>query len=310
MVYIYIYIYRYNTTKISPTQIIIIVKNMKDTKKSIDNNNNIINTNIKDVELNIVNNPIVNNNNQDANMNFATRIKRGRSRNSWDTSKKFTNRTQPRKSFYIYGIEESVSIDLYRRVKYGQLGAAICGVLVMIFYILYNAFGRNNIIFGILTAVFTGFALLFAVMIYYKNVSFVIAKRLLKEINVSVILLLAICDAVIEIFRPNHSFSNIFWVIYLSMTIAIIFMDSIKVKSRIFAMVCCSIYVLVNIYNMYGYTFGISNLNVKLFTYTINGEELIIWKRSVKRAIRCQVLFFIESIGLPAFGIWHVRQRY
>ena len=51
MVYIYIYIYRYNATKISPTQIIIIVKNMKDTKKSIDNNNNIINTNIKDVEL-------------------------------------------------------------------------------------------------------------------------------------------------------------------------------------------------------------------------------------------------------------------
>ena len=118
---------------------------MKDTKKSIDNNNNIINTNIKDVELNIVNNPIVNNNNQDANMNFATRIKRGRSRNSWDTSKKVTNRTQPRKSFYIYGIEESVSIDLYRRVKYGQLGAATSGVLKVYFYTSFIIFNKWNV---------------------------------------------------------------------------------------------------------------------------------------------------------------------
>ena len=54
------------------------------------------------------------------------------------------------------------------------------------------------IIFGVLS-------LIFAVLLYYKNVSFVMTKLLLREPNVVIILMLALCNWSIDIVLPDTS---------------------------------------------------------------------------------------------------------
>ena len=53
-----------------------------------------------------------------------------------------------------------------------------------------------------------------------------------------------------------------------------------------------SLSTVLNIYNIYGNTFGNWNKGVVLFHYTIQGEEYIIMKRSIQRSIYFQILLF------------------
>ena len=69
-------------------------------------------------------------------------------------------------------------------------------------------------------------------------------------------------------------------------------MDALKLKSRIFVIIAGSLSTLLNIYNIYGNTFGNWNEGVVLFNYTIQGEEYTIMKRSIQRSLFLQVLLF------------------
>ena len=94
----------------------------------------------------------------------------------------------------------------------------------------YIVFVANDL--HIATIVFGVLVLIFAGIMYYKNVSFVIAKRLLREPNVVMLLVFGLCNWMIDIMRPATSFSPILGLIYLLVVSAIVFLDAVKVKSR------------------------------------------------------------------------------
>ena len=67
-------------------------------------------------------------------------------------------------------------------------------------------------------------------------------------------------------------------------------MDVVKLKSRMFVIIIGTLSTVLNIYNIYGNTFGNWNEGIVLFHYTIQGEEYTIMKRSIQRSIFLQVL--------------------
>ena len=53
-----------------------------------------------------------------------------------------------------------------------------------------------------------------------------------------------------------------------------------------------TLFVLINIYNIYDLTFGDGDQGVVLFNYTIQGNEYTIMKRSTQRSIFVQIMLF------------------
>merc|ERR1711871_305750 len=147
---------------------------------------------------------------------------------------------------------------------------------------------RQNIAF----IVFAALVLIFLGPLYYKNVSFVIAKRLLREMNVVVILVLALCNWGIDIARPLHSLTPVNGLIYLLLVSGFVFLDAVKVKSRVFLLVLGVLFVLSNFNNIYHLIFGDWDQGIVLLKYTIQGDEYNFMKRSVKRSIAIQIILF------------------
>ena len=113
-----------------------------------------------------------------------------------------------------------------------------------------------------------------------------------QETNVVIIILLTILNWIIEIGRPMTPTSPIMGFIYMVAVNAFLFIDAMKLKSRIFVIIIGSLCTILNIYNIYGNTFGNWNKGIVLFNYTIQGEEYTIMKRSIQRSI-CSSSFII-----------------
>ena len=76
-----------------------------------------------------------------------------------------------------------------------------------------------------------------------------------------------------------------------------VFIDAMKLKSRIYVIIIASLFTALNINNLYSRIFKDSNKGTVLFNYTIQGEEYIIMKRSIQRSIFIQVfLFSIKAV--------------
>lgn len=177
------------------------------------------------------------------------------------------------------------------RVKWGQRGSALLAYLVTLLYIIGSATSSNGLIY----AAFLCFAIdivFFITFIYYKNVSSVIFKRLLKEINVVAILILTISNFIIDIVQPNAFISPILGAMYLLLVALVIFLDSLYLKSRGFVISVYLLFIVLNLWNIYLNTLGTLNNGVILTTYVINNEELVLYKRSVKRFIYIEILSF------------------
>ena len=117
-----------------------------------------------------------------------------RNRNSW--AEIYHNITVRRKSMKLLGEDVIMDDWLDWRVKWGQRGFGTFSFLGIICFILS---GGTNVGLRIATIIFITIALIFAVILYYKNASLVIVKRLLKETNVVVIILLTILNWAIDI---------------------------------------------------------------------------------------------------------------
>ena len=123
------------------------------------------------------------------------------------------------------GQEVETDDGLEWRVKWGQRGWGAFGLGVLICW----GAGQNIAFIVFVTVMF-----LFIGIMYYKNVSFVIAKRLLRESNVVMILVFGLCKWSIDIARPATPFSPVTGLIYLLGVSAVVFLDAVKVKSRMF----------------------------------------------------------------------------
>jgi hypothetical protein len=219
-----------------------------------------------------------------------------RNRNTW--AEIYHDNTVRRKSMRLLGEDVVMDDWLDWRVKWGQRGVGIFAFLALICHILA---GGTNVGLRIAVIIFLAIALLCIGILYYKNISLVIIKRLLQETNVVGIILLTILNWIIEIERPMNSLSPIMGFIYMLIMNAFLFMDVVKLKSRILVIIIGSFSTILNIYNIYGNTFGNWNEGIVLFHYTIQGEEYTIMKRSTQRSLFLQVLLFSISAVYTMF---------
>ena len=129
-------------------------------------------------------------------------------------------------------------------------------------------------------------------MLFYKNISYVMMKRLFKEPNVIIIMVLSVCNWAIEIGRPYNSLSPVYGFMYMLLVNSFVLMDAVTLKSRYLVMGIGILFVAVNVYNLYTRTFGDADNGVVLVEYNIQGKEYKIMKRSTQRSIFLQVLLF------------------
>ena len=118
----------------------------------------------------------------------------------------YHNNTIRRKSVKLLGVDVVTDESLDWRVKWGQRGIGIFSFLDLICYILA---GGTNVGFRIATIIFAAITIICFCILYYKNVSLVIIKRLLTEPNVVIIIILTILNWAIEIGRPATLLSPI-----------------------------------------------------------------------------------------------------
>ena len=203
------------------------------------------------------------------------------SRNSWIDI--YNENTTLRKHKMLLGQEVETDDGLEWRVKWGQRGAGVFWFIGLICWVAKQYIAL--FVFACPTLTFLG-------ILYYKNVSFVIAKRLLRETNVVVVLVLTLCNWSIDIGRPANSFSllNGFW--YVLCVTFLVFLDALKVKSRVFGMVIGILFVLINVNNIYTLIFGDSDQGVVLLDYSIQGNKYTFMKRSTKLSIFIQIMLF------------------
>ena len=82
------------------------------------------------------------------------------------------------------------------------------------------------------------------------------------------------------------------WTLVMLVASSIVFLDAVKVKSRVFLIVIGVFYRIFNIYSIYTRIFRDADQGIVLLKYTIQGNDYTFMKRSVKRAIFIQVMLF------------------
>ena len=191
------------------------------------------------------------------------------------------------------GETEAIERGVIRRIKWGERGAAVNAAIGLAINIVNTIVYRSQstiLFIGVATFSFLMFASL--AMVYYENVSFAITRRLLKEINVLVILGCGFAIFVIDCTTAYNMFSPFLSFIYLFETILFVFLDALKNKSRAMVLSVGLLFVLLNIYNICQLVFGGWHLHTVLFRY---GEGLYFLKRPVNAHI-FQVLVGFQGV--------------
>ena len=210
------------------------------------------------------------------------------SQNSW--MEIYHNNTVRRKSVKLLGQEVLLDKNLELRLKLGQRGAGISAIFGVAFYIAGGI--TRNLWLGVIAILFAFITGICFGTLYYKNISFMVLRRLLKETNVVVILVLSICNFIIEIIAGQTQISPVMGFVYMILAFIFVLFDVMKVKSRIFVVVVMATFLAINIFNIYGNTFGDSNHNIILFEYNIQGNQYAFMKRSTQRSIFVQIVLF------------------
>ena len=204
------------------------------------------------------------------------------SRNSWIDIYNETTALRTHKK--LLGQEVKTDENLEWRVKWGQRGVGLFGVAVVASHFAQETIAL--IVFA--AAVFT-----FLGTLYYKNVSLAIAKRLLRETNVVIIILLALCNLCIDV-QDNLKMATM-GLIYVVMVNIYIFLDTVKIKSRMFVIVVGVLFALIHVFNVYNLIFGDWDQGVVLLKYSIQGNKYTFMKRSTRRSIYIQIMLFSMS---------------
>ena len=187
---------------------------------------------------------------------------------------------------------ELVEVDTWLdwRVHYGQRVGAIFGAASMTSYLLNTFLYGNRSVYLLVACVFFAIGMFVCLgTIYFRNISTTIFWRLLREVNVVTILVLSICNFIIDVVRPYNEFSIFNGFIYLFGITIFLFLDAVKKKSRVFVLTIGSIFVFITIVEIYYYSFVDWESGVILFQY---GDRFLFRKRAIKRSIFVQIFTF------------------
>ena len=89
------------------------------------------------------------------------------------------------------------------------MGTARVGLFTFLGVVCHTLSGGHIVPLRIGALVSGTLALLFCILLYYKNKSFALVRRLLKETHVVIIMSLTICNLIINIFMPTTSLSPV-----------------------------------------------------------------------------------------------------
>ena len=132
-------------------------------------------------------------------------------------------------------------------------------------------------------------------LLYYKNISFVVVKKLFKESNVIIIVSLSVFNLIISIFKPDDGRSFLFDVYIFLFVNLFVFIDALRVKSRIFVLVIGILFIIMMVTNFWRVTMGNGGMNIILVSYEYDNKEYFILKRPTQRSIFTQTLLFSVS---------------
>ena len=213
-----------------------------------------------------------------------------RGRNSWASGEVMDSKGESSRSQNCITGRRRQSPETEWRVKWAQRGIGTFGFVGVLCHIVGWSI-RNNT-FQILAIVWFGIGFMCVMVLLYKNISFVIMKRLLKEPNVIIIMVLSLCNWTIDIGRPLDSSSAVDGFIYMLLVNSFVLTDAVIIKSRYKIIGFGILFVALTVYNIYSNTLGDSNNGVVLVQYSIDGKPYTIMKRSTKRSIYLQVILF------------------
>lgn len=195
-----------------------------------------------------------------------------------------------RKSVTLYGETFDVDDDLRLRIKYGQRVAvpfAFLGVTLNIFKSYSEVISAATMLCAIPVVVAV-------CLLYYKNISFVIVRKLLKQSNVIIIVTLSFCNLLVCIYKPDAKRSVVFDIFIFLFVNLFVFLDAVKLKSRIFALVIGGLFLVMVVTNLWRVTMGV-DLKIVLLKYEFDNSEYTILKRPTQRSIFIQTLLFSIS---------------
>lgn len=193
---------------------------------------------------------------------------------------------------FLQLLGEKVEVDKWLdwRVHYGQRAGAIFGAASMITYVINTLLYDNESIFLVASSFFSAIGMFVSLAtIYFRNISSAIFCRLLREVNVVIILVLAVCNFIIDLVKPYNEFSAFNGFIYLLGITVFLFLDSVKKKSRVFVLTIGSMFVFATLVEVYFYSFVDWEIGVVLFQH---GNQFLFRKRSIKRSIFVQIFTF------------------
>jgi len=194
-----------------------------------------------------------------------------------------------RKSIRLLGKVVELDEWLDWRVKWGQRVTVVSAVLGVFFHIINYSFFGGILVFLVAVVLCSVGAIIGLGTLYFKNFSLVIARRLLKEVNVVMIVFLAICNFVIDCAKPDTSFSPINGFVFLVSTNLFVFADALRKKNRMFILAVGSIYALLSFWLVCSRIFLKTEVGVILYQY---GDDYVFHKRSIKRSCFIQILLF------------------
>ena len=197
-------------------------------------------------------------------------------------------------SIRLLGKLEVIDEWLEWRVKWGLRGATILGMLGLLLYIISLIQGES-VFYYVGFCVCVGGSMVCIAFVYYKNFSIAIARLLLREVSVLVIIVTSTLLFAIDCFMPSSAISPLNSFGYVVLVIFFTSQDAIRKKTRGPALVLGGLFALLNLVNIYNRTFDSTEVGVVLFRY---GTNYTIYKRSFKRLIFVQILLFSAS------GLW------
>ena len=111
-----------------------------------------------------------------------------------------------------------------------------------------------------------------------------------SQANVFVVLMLAIGIVIVDMLTSTEFFTTfIYSGAYLASVYLFLFQDCVIRKSRALVLTIGICFVAMHLWNIYSNFFTSNNIGVIIFKY---GDDYVFYKRSIKRSIFCQVLFF------------------
>ena len=203
--------------------------------------------------------------------------------------------------------------DLKKRLYWGQRLTVIFSAVSELLYVLnYAVFEGTSVSLNIAVCITTPAIFCSTFVVFYKNTSYQIIRKLLAQPDTLVLIFVAFAIFIIDCWVPENGYTPFFGFIYFLCVCVFILIDAIELKRRYFVLLFGSLYftalTLWNIIDLYFVNPG----TTVLFTY----ENVPVYKAHAQRTLFLQIflsglnalitIYSDKNMELMYFGLGHL----